>query len=273
MHMEKYYQVTKINEQIYQFNDAMSVLSTLVIGSKQALLIDTGYGIGNLHEEVRKYTDLPLIVVDSHGHLDHTCGNYQFDEVYINEKDIKLCQEHTSEEYRKRNLKNAMLKNVLPKNFNKEEYLTKREGNLLKLPLNHVFDLGNICLETIEIPGHTKGSIAFYIEKYKIMVTSDGACPYVWLFLKESASLKTYIQSLEKLLRYDFNYFLVGHGSGLLPKSFMVRFLKIAQSVDLKKAKKISFDGFDSENAYSYCEKEPYTPGYCGVIFNSKKLD
>ena len=46
-----------------------------------------------------------------------------------------------------------------------------------------------------------------------------------------------------------------------------------AQSVDLKKAKKISFDGFDSENAYSYCEKEPYTPGYCGVIFNSKKLD
>ena len=49
-----YFTITKINDSIYQFNDKMSVLSTLVIGTKKALLFDTTYGIGNLKEEVEK---------------------------------------------------------------------------------------------------------------------------------------------------------------------------------------------------------------------------
>ena len=42
----------------------------LVTGSKYAMLIDTGIGVGNLSGLVSDLTDLPLIVVNTHGHPD-----------------------------------------------------------------------------------------------------------------------------------------------------------------------------------------------------------
>ena len=76
-----YFTVYKYNDNLYQIKDALGVLATLVIGEEKALLLDTCYGIGNLKKEVEKITNKPLIVVNSHGHMDHSCGNYQFDKV------------------------------------------------------------------------------------------------------------------------------------------------------------------------------------------------
>ena len=74
----------------------------LIIGREKALLIDTGNGYADIAEAVRKVTQLPLIVVNTHGHLDHTCGNYFFDqEIYIHPDDIELCKKHNSVEMRK----------------------------------------------------------------------------------------------------------------------------------------------------------------------------
>ena len=49
-----YFTIFKYNEKLYQIKDALGVLSTLVIGQEKALLFDTGYGIGNIKEEVEK---------------------------------------------------------------------------------------------------------------------------------------------------------------------------------------------------------------------------
>lgn len=59
----------------------------LLIGSEKAMLIDCGMGIGDLKKAVRGITDKPLVVVISHGHLDH-CGNArQFDDIWISPAD------------------------------------------------------------------------------------------------------------------------------------------------------------------------------------------
>lgn len=50
----------------------------LIAGTEHALLIDTGMGIGDLAAEVQKLTSLPLIVANTHGHIDHVSGNGQF---------------------------------------------------------------------------------------------------------------------------------------------------------------------------------------------------
>ena len=47
----------------------------LLVGQEKALLIDTGYGEGNFREIVESITDKPVMVVDTHGHFDHTGGN------------------------------------------------------------------------------------------------------------------------------------------------------------------------------------------------------
>ena len=122
-----YFTVTKYNDNLYQIKDSLGVLATLVIGKEKALLLDTCYGIGNLKEEVEKITNKPLIVVNSHGHMDHSAGNFQFDEVYINELDVELCKKHNGVERRTRNIEAAQKMNVLPEGFDINAYINKKE--------------------------------------------------------------------------------------------------------------------------------------------------
>ena len=53
-----YFSTFKLRDNIYQFKDKMGVLATLIIGEEKALLFDTGYGIGNLKEEIKKIYQL-----------------------------------------------------------------------------------------------------------------------------------------------------------------------------------------------------------------------
>lgn len=55
----------------------------LLEGNAKALLIDTGYGVGNLKKCVEKLTDKPILVVNTHFHPDHSAGNGEFEEVMV----------------------------------------------------------------------------------------------------------------------------------------------------------------------------------------------
>jgi glyoxylase-like metal-dependent hydrolase (beta-lactamase superfamily II) len=60
---------------VYLIAEPGHVNSYLVVGENVALLYDTGMGIGNIAEEVRALTPLPLLVVNSHHHYRHRGGN------------------------------------------------------------------------------------------------------------------------------------------------------------------------------------------------------
>lgn len=207
-----YFKTFKINDHIFQFKDPMGVLTTLIIGKDKAMLIDTAYGIGDLKKQIEEITNLPLIVIASHGHMDHTGGNYQFDKIYINALDIDLCKKHNSLSWRKNNVETAKKLNILPTDFNEDIYITHNEGNLVSLENNALFDLGEIHIRIIPMEGHTKGSIGCLIIEDKILVVTDATCPFVWLFLEESTTVEIYIQMLERTLKFDFDYILLGHG-------------------------------------------------------------
>ena len=55
----------------------------LLEGNDKALLIDTGYGAGNLKTFVEGLTDKPVLVVNTHFHPDHSAGNGEFEEVMV----------------------------------------------------------------------------------------------------------------------------------------------------------------------------------------------
>ena len=57
----------------------------LLEGEEKALLIDTGYAIGNLRGFVEKLTDKPIVVANSHFHPDHSGGNGEWEEVMVGE--------------------------------------------------------------------------------------------------------------------------------------------------------------------------------------------
>lgn len=268
-----YFKTIQINDHIYQIKDPLGVLTTLVIGKSKAMLIDTAYGIGDLLTHVRTLTNLDLIVVNTHGHMDHSCGNYQFDKVYIHEKDINLCIKHNSIPWRKKNLTSASKLNVLSEDFDKENYINMREGNLVTLNYNDIFDLGGICIKVINMEGHTTGSVGFLIIEDKILVTSDGACPFVWIFLEESTTVETYVNMLKETIKLDFDYILVGHGVGkLLPRQKIIDFYDVARTIDLDKSVRVYFNNFDDVESYCYTTGEMYNQDHVGVVFDPKKL-
>lgn len=268
-----YFKDIVINEHIYQIKDPMGVLMTLIIGKDSAMLIDTGYGIQNIYEHVLTLTKLPLIVVNSHGHMDHSCGNYLFKEVYIHEKDIDLCRLHNSLDWRIRNVNTAKSMKLIDDNYNHELYYQQTEGNLKILEYNQIFDLGGITVEVVNMEGHTTGSVGFYIPHDQLLVTSDAACPFVWLFLQESTTVDTYIKMLEETNKIPFKGILVGHGVGIiLPRQKMIDFLNCAKNIDMEKSVQVYFNNFDHLTSYCYTLGKMYDQNDVGVVFDPNKL-
>ncbi|WP_267919315.1 MBL fold metallo-hydrolase [Paenibacillus sonchi] len=64
------------------------------MGSDKAMLIDTSYGLTDMPQAIRKITALPLLVVNTHGHIDHTHGNHLFDTVFLSHLDNEVFERH-----------------------------------------------------------------------------------------------------------------------------------------------------------------------------------
>ena len=62
----------------------------LVEGREKAALIDTGSGAGDLKACVEALTSHPILVLITHGHVDHAMGAPQFEEVYMSVLDLSL---------------------------------------------------------------------------------------------------------------------------------------------------------------------------------------
>jgi glyoxylase-like metal-dependent hydrolase (beta-lactamase superfamily II) len=87
---EDYFSLEMIGTQINRITGAGNELMYLIVGNNMAALIDTGTGVGNIRKYVERFTKLPIIVILTHAHIDHSAGSFYFDDVYINEQDAKL---------------------------------------------------------------------------------------------------------------------------------------------------------------------------------------
>ena len=138
--------IIRVNEDIILIDDAGDSTCYLVMGEQRALLIDTANGQENLMEIVGELTELPVTVVNTHGHIDHIFGNVSFEEAWMHPADFKLHDEHfrlpEGEELKRRGLKPC---------------------RLMPLEEDAVFDLGGIDLEVIPVPGHTAGRALYLI--------------------------------------------------------------------------------------------------------------
>lgn len=65
--------------------------SYLVEGEEQAVLIDTGYGCGNIRSFAQSLTEKPVkYAVNTHDHFDHTANNGYFEGVYLSAETAEL---------------------------------------------------------------------------------------------------------------------------------------------------------------------------------------
>ena len=285
--MESYYQVKRLTDRRIRIYDPLGVFMDLFIGQKKALLWDTGYGIVPVMGIIRELTSLPLIVVNSHGHIDHAVGNYQFDgPIYIHEKDIPVCQMHYTVKWKTNALHYAEEAldfftgepvKAITAHFDREAYLHQNTGHLVPVREGEVFDLGGMELVVVELPGHTPGSIGLLLREEGLLYAADAANNNVWLFLPEALCLSQYRQTLDKIWGLDFDQMIISHFLEPLDKAVILDYMKMADTLDYQKgiyfraplapeveARLCVLDGFSPDDMMA--------PGFASVVIREEKL-
>ena len=268
------YRFTEIYPNVFRIENS-AVHMDLLVGEHHALLFDTGYGFDDLHGLVRRITNLPLYVVNSHGHVDHAAGNWQFGEVFIHPADVPVCIEHNGREMRMAEMETA----VLPENFDLEGYLSRDCGHLRPVGEGDVFDLGGITLDVVELPSHTAGSIGLYWRERKILYVGDAVNCFLWLFLPEATKLSVYRDTLYKVRDMDFEKMIQSHEPRVMPKDCLNDYIRLVENMDYEawpsvetplaapgqEVKIITLPGNDLRDVGK--------PGFAAIMISREKLD
>ena len=214
---------------------SMMVQMFLIAGEKQAMLLDTGVGMGNLKAQVEKLTDKPVIVVNTHGHVDHAGGNFQFDEVWLHADDFSasdwMCTLPERQEYVRSRLAvyaPEMTQDAL------DSLQPCRPYQKRALTDGQVFDLGGREVEAIFTPGHTHGSVCFLDRAYRRIFTGDTVNDGMLLQKSyECTPLSTYVASLKKLLARGqaFDTTLRCHGEPVGTKGDISTLIDMVQGI------------------------------------------
>lgn len=159
----------------------------LLVGTTDALLIDLSnkLEVPDAAESLRtivseRIGDKPLTITFTHNHGDHTGMYFAFE----NDESVKLAvpQEDFEEKV---------------KDFPKEKYHYINDGD--------EFDLGGMKVRTVAVPGHTKGSVVFFVEGRNILFSGDaiGSGHGVWIF--DAEAFDQYISAVPYLIGYIQN--------------------------------------------------------------------
>jgi hydroxyacylglutathione hydrolase len=209
---QEFFEIGLIGVGIWSISGPANDQMYLAAGKDKALLVDTGMGVGDLASLVRSLTPLPVIVVNTHGHPDHAGGNGGFDEFFLHPADEPIMKKMCTDEYRRDDLKAFHGDGTPAYQSMAAGLVSYRETRLNPLKEGMSFDLGGRVLEVIEIPGHTPGGVCFLNEEEGIIFTGDMIVETpVWIYLKHSLPLSTYLASLQKINKRSFRILLPGH--------------------------------------------------------------
>jgi glyoxylase-like metal-dependent hydrolase (beta-lactamase superfamily II) len=193
------YKVAPATFAIYEPHQAEEVISYLIVGTKQALLFDTGMGIGNIKALVARLTSRPIVVLNSHTHDDHVGGNWQFPFIYGMDTAFTRASAKGSREDAQAEIAKDQICGALPKNFDPAKYATKPWKISLFVHDHFKVNLGGRTVEIIATPGHTPDSISLIDRANGLLFTGDTYYPgEIWLYRPET-DFPAYLASVKKL--------------------------------------------------------------------------
>ena len=169
---------------VYLMDEAHEATGYLVVGEKEACVIDTMNGYNDLYQAVRQLTDKPVTVVNTHGHPDHIFGNIYFDRAYLHPKDRALARMFEEEP--------DFIRLCEERRLRMPPFIDVREGD--------VFDLGGRHLEVYELPGHTPGGILLLLREDRILFTGDSVNHHLWMQLEGCAPFPEFVKSLDRIM-------------------------------------------------------------------------
>ena len=187
--------IIQLRPNVWLIDDAGESTCYLITGSERALLVDSVNGFEDLAEIVLSITELPVIVVNTHGHGDHIFGNVYFDEAWLHPADFPLHDMFFG--YAKADMEKQGLKPAV----------------LHALEIGQIFDLGGVQLEVVDLKGHTAGSVGLLDKDARILYTGDGLNTHLWMQLDHSLPMATMLETFRSLKeKHGADFDCVAHG-------------------------------------------------------------
>jgi len=223
-----WYTVERIADRTYQLTEGQGVLpcnTFLVDGGEEALLIDTGLGIGDLRAVVGDLVDGDVRVLLTHSHWDHLGAGTQFDDVVINGRerapDGTVSLDVLEDEYAQRPAE--FMSNWLdtgqdlPDGFDPEGFSIDPIADVGTVAPGDTLVVGDRELELVGIPGHTPGLLAVLDREAGVCHGSDILEPGIEIFAHFlDSDLGDYRESIDRLVDYRdegaFDTLTIGHG-------------------------------------------------------------
>jgi glyoxylase-like metal-dependent hydrolase (beta-lactamase superfamily II) len=183
-----WFHVIRIDSDTYALSEPkywQANVSYLLLGTRRALLFDTGPGIYSIRDVVRSLTSLPVIVIPSHLHFDHVGRIAEFSDIALIDLDA-LRQE----------VKNGVLTEP------PAQYLLQTE---YRIPVNRwlkdreVIDLGDRQITVVSTPGHTPESVSLLDPSHHRLYTGDLVNREVSLLNVPGSDLRQALRSLHEL--------------------------------------------------------------------------
>lgn len=223
---------------IYHITDCMGVSMTLIEGKKEALLIDTGYGLENLRDFLNTLTNKPVTVLLSHGHHDHILGAAWFEKTYMFPEDRDEFSLRTGTEQREKVAEQARAKGLEVK-----DDFFRRTIPLPDALEEKTMNLGDLEVWIRRVPGHTPGSLVVYIPEYRLLLSCDDWNPCTWIWFPSALGVAAWKRNMDEIMELPFNHVLCSHQSELLPRKELERFMAGITEESIRNAKRIPLGG------------------------------
>ena len=236
------YEITPEVYALYEDGQFQEVISYLILGDEKAALVDTGYGMGDIKTLVEELTDLPIIVITTHTHVDHIGKHSEFSDIAV--FDLPFARENAEKGRTQGSMKNAlgtgMYWKKLPEGLTPESFHIPPFNVTKWLKDGDIIDLGGKALEVIYTPGHSPDSICILDRDSGLFWTGDifyNAPLYVY---GSTTNLDDFINSYRRMyeLSDHYDHLMPSHNETFIDKEIIARVLKTAKDIKLGRAGK-----------------------------------
>ncbi len=261
--MEKELFIKELCSGVYLLDEAHESTGYLVVGEDRACVIDTMNGYNDLYQTVRKITDKPVFVINTHGHPDHIFGNVYFEQAYIHPADLPMAKMFLE--------RPDFVENCRKNGYNVPTFEQVREGD--------EFDLGGKHLLVYELAGHTAGGILLLLKEDRILFTGDGINHHLWMQLEHSLPMEELVKNLDRVmfLENEADYILHGHSGGFDDISLMrcVRngAEEVCKGINSKDTDYQYFGGLAKQHPFECVPGKLYQQNDHGICYDEKKLN
>ena len=224
--MNDWFDVEKIDSDTYAISEYRHWEEThcyLLRGTKAAVLIDTGLGVGNIRQVIDGLTALPLTVLTTHAHWDHIGGHRYFDQIAVHEAEAGWLAGAfpISLQVVKRNL--TCRPCDFPADFQLDSYQLYQGAPQRMLRDGDRISLGGRTLTVLHTPGHSPGHCCFYEPERRYLYSGDLIYAGCLDAFYPTTDPQLFRQSVKRLQPLEIDRILPAHHQLTVPVDLLAR--------------------------------------------------